>query len=71
MSGLSDQDREANFERLAAAIDDAGPDAQVFLAKLALTLAETSGGADAFARAVEIALQDLPSALDDDGRDSV
>ena len=51
---------EAVYDRLAQAIDAAGPDkAELFLAKLALLQAQALGDAQLFARHVEAALQDL------------
>ena len=58
--GLDIAGLEAVYDRLAQAIDDAGPDkAELFLAKLALLQAQALGDAQLFARHVEAALQDL------------
>jgi hypothetical protein len=51
---------EAVYDRLAEAIDEAGEaKASLFLVKLALLNAQALGDAEAFARHVEAALQDL------------
>lgn len=51
---------EAVYDRLAQAIDQAGETkASLFLVKLALLNAQALGDAEAFARHVETALQDL------------
>ncbi len=58
--GLDIAGLEAVYDRLAQAIDAAGPDkAELFLAKLALLQAQALGDAQLFARHVEAALQDL------------
>lgn len=52
---------ETSYERLAAAIDQAGPEHEaLFLAKFALALAHRLGDAEAVAACIKIALQDLP-----------
>lgn len=51
---------EAVYDRLAEAIDTAGPaKAPLFLVKLALLNAQALGDAERFARHVQAALQDL------------
>ena len=51
---------EAVYDRLAQAIDTAGEaKAALFLVKLALLNAQALGEADAFARHIDAALQDL------------
>jgi hypothetical protein len=53
-------DLEKVYERLAAAIDQAGPDkSEVFLAKLVLMLAERSGETAQTLQAIETCLNDL------------
>lgn len=54
---------EAAYERLAVAIDTAGPDDEaLFLTKLVLLLADRLDDARAFDRSVDAALADLPCA---------
>jgi hypothetical protein len=51
---------EAVYDRLAQAIDQAGPDkSELFLVKLALLNAQALGNAEVFAAQVQTALQDL------------
>ena len=51
---------EAVYDRLAQAIDTAGPGkAELFLVKLALLQAQALGDAQGFARLVDEALKDL------------
>lgn len=53
-------DLEAVYERLAAAIDEAGSGrSELFLAKLALTLAQSLGDRDRALAAIEDCLKDL------------
>jgi hypothetical protein len=52
-------DLEALWERLARAVDDAGDRRELFLAKLALLLAERLGDRAAAEAAIEAALRDL------------
>ena len=53
-------DLEAVYERLAAAIDQAGDDkSALFLAKLALVLADRLGDREAVLAAIEACLADL------------
>jgi hypothetical protein len=53
-------DLEAVYERLAAAIDEAGPGkSEVFLAKVILSLAHTIGDPAPVAAAIEACLKDL------------
>ena len=53
-------DLEAVYERLAAAIDQAGDDkSALFLAKLALVLADELGEREAVLAAIEACLADL------------
>jgi Protein of unknown function (DUF2783) len=57
---LTFADTEAVYERLAAAIDEAGPEkSDVFLAKLALVLAQHIGQTDVAISAIETCLKDL------------
>jgi len=59
-AGLDIVGLEAVYDRLAQAIDAAGPDkAELFLVKLALLHAQALGDAQLFAHQVEAALQDL------------
>lgn len=59
-TGLDIAGLEAVYDRLAQAIDTAGPDkAELFLVKLALLNAQALGDAQLFALQVEAALQDL------------
>lgn len=56
-------DLERVYERLAAAIDQVGPEREsVMLAKLALALAHRLGDADAVDACIDMALQDLAAA---------
>ena len=51
---------ETVYDRLATAIDQAGPDkAELFLVKLALLNAQALGDAQRFGQQVQAALQDL------------
>lgn len=50
---------EETWERLAVAIDAAGPQAERFLAKLALLLAEEVGDAERIRALIGAALEDL------------
>lgn len=51
---------EAVYDRLAEAIDAAGPDkTELFLVKLALLNAQSLGDAQAFAQQIDAALRDL------------
>lgn len=60
---MSFDDLEAVYERLAAAIDRAGPeDEALFLAKLALALAHRLDDRAAVEAAIAAALLDLPGA---------
>lgn len=53
-------DLEAIYDRLAEAIDEAGPGkSELFLVKLALLNAQALGNADQFAEQVQAALRDL------------
>jgi hypothetical protein len=52
-------DLEALWERLARAVDEAGDRRELFLAKLALLLAERLGDRAAAEAAIETALRDL------------
>jgi hypothetical protein len=52
-------DLEALWERLARAVDEAGDRRELFLAKLALLLAERLGDRAAAEAAIEAALRDL------------
>jgi len=52
-------DLEALWERLARAVDEAGDESELFLAKLALLLAEKLGDREAAEAAIEAALRDL------------
>ena len=52
-------DLEALWERLALAVDEAGDRRELFLAKLALLLAERLGDRAAAEAAIAAALQDL------------
>jgi hypothetical protein len=59
-------DLEDAYERLAAGIDAAGAaNEALFLAKLAMLLAEKLGDRQAFAASVDAALADLHSATDE------
>jgi hypothetical protein len=61
MTAMPFQEFEQAYEALAEAIDRAGPrNESLFLAKLALTLANQSGSVGPFRDAIEIALRDLP-----------
>lgn len=56
------QDLEDIYDRLASAIDAAGPEKEsLFLAKLCLTLAHQVGDRAVVERAIEIAAADLDS----------
>jgi hypothetical protein len=58
--GLDIAGLEAVYDRLAAAIDQAGEGrSELFLVKLALLSAQASGDADAFMRQIDAALRDL------------
>lgn len=51
---------EAVYDRLAAAIDEAGPEkTELFLVKLALLNANALGSAERFQQQLQTALQDL------------
>ena len=57
---LTTAELESTYELIAAGIDAAGPArAQLFLAKLAFTLANLLGDAAAVAGAIEVAARDL------------
>ena len=57
---LTTAELERAYELIAAGIDAAGPvKAQLFLAKLAFTLANLLGDAQAVAGAIEVAARDL------------
>lgn len=59
-SGLSIEELETAYDRLADAIDRAGPEkSELFLVKLALLNANALGQADVFAEHIETALRDL------------
>ena len=59
-SPLGIPDLEAIYDRLATAIDQAGPEkAELFLVKLALLNANALGDAELFQRNVQTALEDL------------
>lgn len=61
MTGMPFEDFENVYERLASAIDRAGPDNEaLFLAKLVLLLAQCLGDAAVVATSIEAALRDLP-----------
>jgi hypothetical protein len=60
MSNASFDDLETAYESLAAAIDQAGPQQEaVFLAKLALVLAERLASPADFEACIAVALADL------------
>ena len=60
MTTLPFEHLERAYERLADAIDQAGPEQEsLFLAKLALTLAHELGDIAAFERSIAVALTDL------------
>ncbi len=57
---LTTAELETTYDLIAAGIDAAGEDrAQLFLAKLAFTLANLLGDAEEVARAIEVAARDL------------
>ena len=61
MSQMPFDDLEAAYEALAVAIDAAGEKREaLFLTRLALVLAHEVGDIDAFKRAVQTALEELP-----------
>jgi hypothetical protein len=58
---LAVEDLEAVWERLAEAIDRAGPEREaLFLSKLAVLLADALGDRTRVERLIEAALEDLP-----------
>jgi hypothetical protein len=60
-SSGSHEQLELSYERLAAAIDQAGSKQELlFLTKLALTLAHRIGEPDIVAECIAVALKDLP-----------
>lgn len=62
MADLPFADLEAAYERLAEALDVAGPaNEALFLTKLALLQVQRSGNLPAFLSAVDAALRDLPA----------
>jgi hypothetical protein len=66
MTTLPFEQLERAYERLATAIDRAGPEHEaLFLTKLALTLAHYLGDVETFDRCVAIALEALPARLPD------
>ena len=61
MTAMPFEDIEHVYDRLADAIDRAGPGNEVlFLAKLVLLLAHRQGDAEIVAASIEAALRDLP-----------
>ena len=59
-SSLAVEDLEAVWERLAEALDRAGPEREaLFLSKLAVLLADTLGDRARVERLIEAALEDL------------
>lgn len=61
MSGMQFSDLEIAYERLAEAIDRAGPaNEALFLARLVILQAQRGGDLALFLGAVEAALQNLP-----------
>ena len=59
-SSLAVEDLEAVWERLAEAVDRAGPEREaLFLSKLAVLLADTLGDQARVERLIETALEDL------------
>jgi hypothetical protein len=57
---MTDADLESFYEKLAAAIDEAGPEnAALFLSKLALLLAREVGDGEKGLSAIDTALKDL------------
>ncbi len=61
---LDNPQLEAAFDQLAEAIDAAGPQRELFLAKLALILANQLADPRQLAEAIAAALRDLPPARD-------
>jgi hypothetical protein len=58
--GLDIAGLEAVYDRLAEAIDTAGPaKSELFLVKLALLSAQALGDPEGFAKQIEVALRDL------------